>query len=146
VRADELKAFAILAEFGDEEREALAELLEECQLPDGKSIFREGAEADGLVLIAEGRLKLKSKRSGSVVAILEAPQHLGGASLFSVGRREVSALAKGPTTVWLLSRTGLARLAEDAPRAAFRLAEAVAGELAGMMRMGLEVLVDNELD
>jgi len=144
VTPGELKKFQLLTEFSEEDREALTELLEERTLPDGKSVFREGMEGEGLVLLCKGRLNLKSKRTGSIVGVLEAPAHLGGASLFSFGKREVTALADGPALVQTLSRTGLPRLADDAPRAAFRLAEAVAGELAGLVRQGIPVIVEND--
>ena len=39
---------------------------------------------------------------------------------------------------------GLPRLLDDSPRTAFRLAEAVAGELAGLVRQGLETLTEQE--
>lgn len=145
MRPDELKRFGLLAELSEEERELLVEILEERELPDGKSVFREGMEADGLVLLHAGQLKLKSRRAGDVIGTLEAPQHLGAAALFTLGKREVTALAEGPATVWLLSRSGLARLLEDAPRAAFRIAEAVAAELAGLVRQRLDPLVDHDL-
>ncbi|MFK7897246.1 MAG: Crp/Fnr family transcriptional regulator [Myxococcota bacterium] len=140
MNAAELKNFPLFAEFSDEEREVVLELLEERKLPDGKSIFREGSESDGLVLLQEGRMKLKSKRTGAIVGIVEAPFQMGAVSLFSLGNREVSALATGPATVWLLPRSGLSRLAGDAPYAAFRLAEAVAGDLAVLLRERLDCL------
>ena len=145
MRPDQLKRFALLAQMNHDDREALAELLEERKLPNGKSAFREGAESEGLLLLAEGRMKLKSRRTGEVVGVLEAPHHLGAGSLFAFGKREVTALADGPCTVWLLPRAGLPRLVEDAPRTAFRLAEAVAGELSGMMRQALDVLIESDL-
>jgi CRP-like cAMP-binding protein len=146
VRAEELKRFALFADFSEEEREALCELLEERELPNGKSAFREGAEAEGLVLLCKGRLKLKSKRTGTLVGILEAPAHLGAASLFAFGKREVTALADGPASIRTMSRSGLPRLADDSPRAAFRLAAAVAAELASLTRQGLDVLATGDAD
>ena len=146
MRADELKRFALFAEFSEEEREALCELLEERELPSGKSAFREGAEAEGLVLLCKGRLKLKSKRTGTLVGILEAPAHLGAASLFAFGKREVTALADGPASIRSLARSGLPRLADDSPRAAFRLAAAVAAELASLTRPGLDALATGDAD
>ena len=141
-----LKKFALLADFSEEDREALADLLEERKLPNGKSVFREGSESEGLVLLEEGRLKLKSRRTDAVVGVMEAPDHLGAASLFSFGKREVTALADGPCTVWTLSRSGLARYLDDSPRAAFRLAEAVFAELITLMRNSLDTLAENERD
>jgi CRP-like cAMP-binding protein len=144
VKSDDLKQFSLLAEFTAEERELLGELLELRELASGKSAFREGSEGEGLVLLEKGRLKLKSRRTGGVVGTLEAWEHLGGASLFALGKREVTALADGPATIWTLSRSSLSRLLEDSPRAAFRLAEAVASELVTLMRGGLDTLVEND--
>lgn len=146
MKPEDLKQFSLLAEFSEDEREFLAELLEKRELPNGKSAFREGSEAEGLVLLEKGRLKLKSRRTGGVVGTLEAPEHLGAASLFAMGKREVTALADGPSTIWTLSRSSLSRLLEDSPRAAFRLAEAVAREAVTLVRGGLEVLVEQEPD
>ena len=146
MRPDDLKQFGLLAEFSEDERESLAELLEKCELPDGKSAFREGSEGEGLVLLETGRLKLKSRRTGGIVGTLEAWEYLGAASLFALGKREVTALADGPCTIWMLSRSSLSRLLEDSPRAAFRLAEAVARELGTLMRGGLDTLVENDRD
>ena len=143
---DSLKRFSLLAEFNVEDREALAELLEERDLPNGKSAFREGSEGEGLVFLDTGKLKLKSRRTGGIVGTLEAPDHLGSASLFAFGKREVTALADGPCKIWILPRGGLPRLIADAPRAAFRLAEATARELAGLARTGLDELTKADLD
>ena len=143
---EDLKQFALMAEFSEEEREFLAELLEKRALLNAKSAFREGSEGEGLVLLESGKLKLKSRRTGSVVGMLEAPAHLGATSLFALGKREVTALADGPCTIWTLSRSSFSRLLDDSPRAAFRLAEAVAGELVALMREGLDTLVEKDPD
>ena len=146
MRPSELKQFSLLVEFSEEDREALAELLEERDLPNRKSVFREGSEGEGLVFLVEGQLLLKSRRTGSVVGALEAPEHLGAGSLFSVGKREVTALADGPCKVWILPRAGLSRLLDDSPRAAFRIAEAIAGEFVGLMRIGIDHVPREDLD
>lgn len=141
---DALKRYALFSQLTDEEREFVVTLLEERKLGDGKSAFREGSESDGLILLESGRLKLRSQRSPGVIGTLQAPDHLGAASLFSVGKREVTALADGACSVWILSRSALSRLVDDCPRAAFRLAEAVAAELAGLARQGLPTIVESE--
>lgn len=146
MKPDALKRHALFAELNDEEREVVASLLEMRKLVEGKSAFREGSESEGLVLLESGRLKLRSQRSSGVLGTLEAPDHLGAASLFALGPREVTALAEGPCTLWILSRSALSRLVDDCPRAAFRLAEAVAAELAGLARQGLDTLADRDPD
>ena len=142
---EDLKRFALFAEFAEEDRELLVELLEERSLAHGRSVFREGVESDGLVLLSEGRLKLESGRSADALGELEAPAHLGATGLFSLGKREVSAFAEGPATVQILPRAALARLVEDAPRAAFRLAEAVLTEFGGWVREELDGLAEHDL-
>lgn len=141
-----LKRFALFAELSDEERESVVGLLEKRSLLDGKSAFREGTESDGLVLLESGRLKLRSARRSGVVGTLEAPAHLGAASLFVLGPREVTALADGPCVTYTLSRSALSRLAEDAPGAAYRLAAATAADLAGIAREGIAPLSGLDLD
>lgn len=141
---EDLKQFSLLVEFSQEDREFLAEVLEKRELPNGKSAFREGSEGEELVLLEKGCLKLKSRRTGGVVGVLEAQDHLGAASLFALGVREVTALADGPCTIWTLSRSGLSRLLEDSPRAAFRLAEAVVGDLVSLMRTHLDTIAEQE--
>jgi CRP-like cAMP-binding protein len=140
LKPEALKRHALFAELTEEEREIAASLLEQRRLVDGKSAFREGSESEGLVLLESGRLKLRSARTNGIVGTLEAPDHLGAGSLFTVGKREVTALADGPCTIYTLSRSALARLVEDSPRAGYRLAAAVASELAGLARRGLDPL------
>ncbi len=141
---DDLKHFKLLVEFSEEDRDFFTDLLEKRELPNGKSAFREGSEGDGLVLLEKGTLKLKSRRTGALVGKLEAHDHLGAASLLALGHREVTALADGPCTIWTLSRSSFSRLLDDSPRAAFRLAEAVAIELIALMRTSLDTLVEQD--
>jgi CRP/FNR family cyclic AMP-dependent transcriptional regulator len=143
---DSLKLFSLFAGFSEEDRDIFVELLEGRELPNGKSAFREGSDGEGLVLLERGRLKLKSRRTGAVVGFLDAPDHLGAASLFAPGKREVTALADGASKIWLLPRAALSRLLVDAPQAAFRLAEATAGELAGLMRKGVDRIAEADCD
>ena len=138
--AADLKSFALLAEFNEEDREALFELLEPKTLGKGRSIFREGTEADGLVFLVSGRLVLCSKRWPED-AIAGEGTVLGGLSLFAVGPREVTAKAEVPCDILQLPRTSFRRLVEDAPRAACRLAEALAKELADDAREALDAMV-----
>ncbi len=146
MKPEALKRYSLFSELNDEEREVVASLLEERKLADGKSAFREGSESDGLVLLESGRLTLRSGRTRSLVGSLEAPDHLGAASLFALGKREVTALAEGACVIFVLSRSALSRLLDDSPRAAFRLAEAVAAELAGLARQSAESLVQRPPD
>jgi CRP-like cAMP-binding protein len=140
VTAAELKRFGLLAELLDEDRDALVELLEKQTVRKGRSIYRQTAEADGLVLIASGTVRLISKRSEEL-GLLSSGAVLGAASLLTLGQREATAKAETNCEVWLLARTAYRRLVDDYPRTACRLTEAIAAEIAGLLREGLDALL-----
>jgi NTE family protein len=139
--ADVLKGFRLLTELNDEDRDALAQLLDEKQLAQGRRIFTEGTEAEGLVLITSGTVRIQSKRSG-VVEFFDAPAALGALSLVSVGPRECTAIAETSCEVLVLARTAYRRLVDDHPRTACRLTEGMIEEAAGLIRGGLDKLAD----
>lgn len=133
----DLERFRLFSELTDAEREAVAELLEPIDLVPGRQCFREGQEADGLLLVDSGELRLESLRSGALGSLGEGAT-LGGISLLLVGPREVTAIATAPTRVLLLSRSSFLRLSDDHPRAGLRLAQAIVAEFAGAVREELD--------
>ena len=132
----DLHRFPLLASLDDEELEAVAALLEARELAADQALWREGDEAEGLVLLEHGAFRFESRRFGAL-GRCEAPTCLGAASLVEAGPREASAYAAAPSRALLLSRTAFARLLEEAPSAAARVLAALAGELAALMRAGL---------
>jgi len=138
-QAAALKRFALLVDFCDEDREELFSLLEEKTLVAGRSLFREGSEAESLVLLRSGTVQLKSARAGDLGRAGEGTA-LGALSLVCVGPREATAIAETPCELLLLPRTSFRRLVEDAPRTACRLAEAILRDLATLVRPGLDRL------
>jgi CRP-like cAMP-binding protein len=141
VTADELKAFPLCVELGEEDREALAELLEEQRLHAGRSVFREGTESDGLVLIAEGTVRLEGRRlrqTGST----GTGAALGALSLLVLGPREATAICETPCRILRLRRTAFRRLLDDHPRTACRLLEGIVAELGGMLRPELDRIAE----
>jgi CRP-like cAMP-binding protein len=137
VNAGELKRFPLLAEFSDEDREALFELLEPRSIRKGRSIYRETGEAEGLVMIVEGEVQLSTQRRGAELGIVGAGRVLGAASLLTMGSREATAKAKTECEIMLLARSAYRRLLDDHPRTACRLTEAIARDLAALLREGL---------
>jgi len=134
--ATELKRFPLLAELGEDDREALLDVLEERRVSGGVPLFREGSESEGLVLLVEGEVQLGSRRGGEP-CLLGPGSALGALSLLRVGRREVTAVAETPCRYLLFPRTSYRRLVDDAPRTACRLAEAIASELAAAIQESL---------
>jgi SulP family sulfate permease len=137
VNAPDLKQFAILAELREEDLEPIAELLEARSASRGVALFREGSEAEGLVLLASGEARLQGKRSSRKL-LLQAGDAVGGLSLIVVGPREATAIAEQPCTYWLFRRTSFRRLVEDFPHAACRLMEAVLVDAADALRESLD--------
>lgn len=125
----ELKRFALMADLSDTEREELASLLQVRVLAPDETLFDEGQEADTLVLIVRGALQLTSSRTHEN-GVLGPGNTLGALALFRVGTREASAVAAEETQVALLTRSDFRRLADDHPRTACRLAEAVLARVA----------------
>ncbi len=132
-----LPEITLLAALDPEERAVLADLLEERRLAPGSRLFAEGDDAGSLVFVASGSLKLERRRVGTV-GTLAAGAWLGGASLVTLGAREATCTALEPTRVLELDRSAFRRLAVDAPRAACRLLEAVAAQIAEAARAALD--------
>jgi CRP-like cAMP-binding protein len=139
LNATELKRFSLLAEFTEEELDALLDLMEERSISRGVALFREGSEGEGLVLIVSGEARVTSRRIPEDFEVGEGDS-LGALSLIVVGTRETTAVAEQPCKFLLLPRTAFHRLAEDMPRVACRLAEAIVLEMAGALREGLDEL------
>lgn len=137
--ADRLKAFTLLASFTDDDRDALAELLDEREVRAGRRIFTEGTEAEGMVLVTAGAVRIESRRTGAS-EVVEAPLALGALSLVAVGPRECTAVAESPCEVLLLPRTSFRRLVDDHPRTACRLTEGLIDDASTLIRAGLDKL------
>jgi len=135
--AEALKRFSLLTEFSEEDREQLLEVLDERTLRAGRTLFREGSESDGMLLIVSGTVKLEASRLREP-QILSAGSALGAVSLLAVGPREATATSTEACELWFLPRTSFRRLVDDAPRTAFRLLEAVSRELAAAIRPALD--------
>lgn len=131
-----LKEFACFSDLSDEEREVFADVMQEVELEAGEEVFREGDEADGVVLVCSGRLRLEREASGFWDSV-GAGAALGALSLVVPGPREASALAETPSRVLWLPRSAYRRIAEDEPRAACRFVEQVLSDFVALVRPGL---------
>ncbi len=135
----DLKRFSLLAEFDDEDREVVEEHLERKEVQHDVRIFTEGDEADGLILVAQGAVRVGSYKHG-YVGTLGPGGVLGALSIVVVGPRVVTAIATSRCQLLLLRRTAFRRLMEDSPRTASRLLEAILCDFSGAVRDGLERL------
>lgn len=131
--AADLKRFGLFADLGDAERDELAELLEERDVSAGETLFDAGDEADALLLVVRGRIEL-ARRGRTDKLVVGPGESIGGLALFAVGARGVSAIGLDASELWLLRREDFLRFAEDQPRAAFRIAAALASDVAQHVR------------
>ena len=124
MNAADLKSIRLFTEFGDDDREAVFELLEERSLAKGRRVFSVGEEADSMLLLLEGRVRLEGSDGRIEGSMLEGDA-LGGLSLVRLGQRAATAICETPCRLVWLDRSGYRRLADDHPRTACRLVEAI---------------------
>ena len=136
MKRPELKEFACFADLSDEEREVFADVVQELELAAGEEVFLEGEEADGLVLVCSGRLRIE-RSAGGFHGTVGAGAALGALSLVAPGPREACAVAETASRVLWLPRSAYRRVAEDEPRAACRFMESVIADFAALVRPGL---------
>jgi CRP-like cAMP-binding protein len=139
----DLKRCQILAELEEEEREAVAEVLETVELEAGVELFAEGEQGEGLCFVVEGQVQVESLRTGGATLSLGPGSALGAFSLVTSGPREVRAQTTSPSRVWVLRRSAFRRFADEEPRAACRLLEALLRDVA---RLGREALANAPAD
>ena len=126
-----LKAFSALCELSTSDLSLLSGYLEPQQFAIGLRITQSGCEAEGLLLVTEGEVRVDaSGRSETRVA----PLALGAYSLVQVGSSLATVTAETPCYAWRLDRSGFRRLADDEPRVACRLLEGVLAESAALGR------------
>ena len=129
---ESLAKFALLREFTEEGREQLCGFLEERVLQPGDEVFCTGEEAEELLLLIDGQVRLEVK--GVSVGRAGPGDVLGGASLVRIGNRECDAIAETPMALLVLSRESYLRLRSDALQLALDLQEAILREFAGVVR------------
>lgn len=133
---DVLSKFPLFAELTQADLEELMAIVESANVYADRTLYREGQQADGMVLLVEGSLRLESKTTSQQV-VVGAATALGALSLVGVGVREATAVTETACQVLWLRRSEFRRLTEDCPRTACRLLEAIAGDFAGRVRAEL---------
>lgn len=125
----DLARFPLLAALGDSGREALARVLESLELEAGARLFEAGDPADGLLLVADGRVALSSPLHAAR-GEFGPGETFGANSLVSEGLRAARAETLSRARVLRLGRDAFRRFADAQPRAACRLLEALLREQA----------------
>jgi CRP/FNR family transcriptional regulator, cyclic AMP receptor protein len=124
----------------------LAQILRRRELSTGDVMWREGTEAEGLVLIVEGRVSLSLTLPGERAVdfdSLGSGEILGEVPLVDGGRHSATATATAPTTVLLLRRTDFASLVSRRHPTAFAIKRRIAGVACGRLRVRLAGLAES---
>lgn len=132
----DLKRLQLLAELEPEEREAIGDALEPLRLDAGTLLFDEGEQSEGVLFLVEGGVRLSSSRADGSVA-LGPGAAFGAFALVAAGPREARAETTSRVQLLVLRRSAFRRFADQEPRAACRLLEAILRETA---RLGREAL------
>lgn len=140
----DLAPFDLLRGLARDERETIARFVQAVDAAPGRVLFEKGDEAHGLVLVVEGRVRVE--RNERVIGHAGPGEAFGALALARAGSREVRAIAETPTRLLVLGRSAFLRLADEAPRTACRLLEAILADVAGMLRAGLGSLSSAPVD
>lgn len=140
----DLRRFELLRGLSQQEREIVARFVQAVDAAPGRVLFDAGDEAHGLVMVDAGRVRVE--RGEVLIGFAGPGDAFGGLALARVGTREVRAVAETPARLLVLGRSAFVRLADEAPRTACRVLEAILADLAGLVRAGLGPLLDPVVD
>ena len=131
---DFLKSIPLFADFPDEQVRLIAFSAEPLRLPEGTTLFREGAQADTGYVVVSGAVELVTETAqGRRAEAVAGPGALiGELALLCPTTRPVTAITIEPTELLVVSRRLLRRVLEEYPDMAERLRFALSQRLATM--------------
>jgi CRP-like cAMP-binding protein len=136
---DFLQSIPLFADFPAEQLRLIAFSAEPLQLPEGTTLFREGAEADGGYVVVSGAVELSANRHDGHqdVAIAGPGALIGELALLCPTTRPVTATTIEPSELMTVSRRLLRRVLEEYPDMAERLRMSLSERLQKMnMELG----------
>ena len=107
-----------------DELAAVAGCMREIDVATGTVVIEEGEEGGEFFIVSTGALEIRSK--GRLLAELGPGEFTGEMALMFGGRRNASAIASVPSTLFVLDKPGFAGLLERAPRVENQLLDVVA--------------------
>ncbi len=131
-----IKMFELLNE---DDRVALAKVVDELKVPTGHTLFQAGDPGDSLFIIREGQIELFIKDTAGQKIVLhtaEVGDMFGELAMLDSGARTATALALTESEVLVLDRDDLVMLFQRKPEAALHMLAA----LTGMTRKADELL------
>jgi uncharacterized membrane protein len=122
-----IELFALLH---DEDRQALASVVDTRRLAAGETLFRAGEPGDSLFVVHSGSIELFIKDTAGqkiVLTVAEAGGVFGELSLLDAGPRTATAVALTDTELLVLDRDDLLMLFQRRPDAALHMLAAMSG-------------------
>src|ERR1700704_2927541 len=131
-----IKMFELLNE---DDRVALAKVVDELKVPAGHTLFQAGDPGDSLFIVRQGQIELFIKDTAGQKIVLhtaEAGDMFGELAMLDSGARTATALALTEADVLVLDRDDLVLLFQRKPEAALHML----GALSGLTRKADELL------
>jgi len=122
-----IKMFELLDE---DDRVALAEVVDELKVPAGHTLFQAGDPGDSLFIVREGEIELFIKDTAGQKIVLhtaEPGDMFGELAMLDTGPRTATALALTESEVLVLDRDDLVMLFQRKPEAALHMLAALTG-------------------
>jgi CRP-like cAMP-binding protein len=118
----------LFASCSKRELAAIAAVADEIDLPEGRTLAREGQRGKEFLVLADGIADVES--GGEVVNRLGPGDFFGEISLVTGGPRTATVTTRSPSKVFILSAPAFRSLLHDAPRIRSRVLAAAALRLA----------------
>ena len=122
-----IRMFELLNE---DDRQALAEVVDELTVPAGHTLFQAGDPGDSLFIVREGAIELFIKDTAGqriVLTVAESGDMFGELAMLDSGPRTATALALTESEVLVLDRDDLVMLFRRKPEAALHMLASLSG-------------------
>lgn len=113
-----LEDLALLRDFEEEDRQALASYGEVMLVPKGREVIAEGASHDALFIVLAGCFEVR--RGGALVTELAVGQICGEMEVLNPPQSSASVVAVTSATIWRLTRDRLRAFMAEHPAAGDR--------------------------
>jgi CRP-like cAMP-binding protein len=122
-----IKTVPLFARCSKRELTEIASLADELDVPDGRTLTKEGASGREFVVIVEGSATVK--RKGRTINTLSAGDFLGELSLLTGRPRTATVTTAEPSRLLVITAGAFRRLLRDAPSIQLKVLDAVAERL-----------------
>jgi CRP/FNR family transcriptional regulator, cyclic AMP receptor protein len=134
-KLDLLARVPLFAGLGRRQLERLGMLTEEVDLPQGRTLMRQGERGTELMVIVDGTVSVE--RGGQQIAERGAGEVLGEMALLDGGPRTATVTLTSPGRLLIVGRREFDALMEEFPDVRLRILETLAGRLRSLETDGL---------